>query len=116
MQVIESMEQALLGLLFAGYELYIIQEQDIRATIFVSEVLAPSLSDSADELVSELLGCDVHDPRAGFQGNPAYSMQKMGLPQSHTAINEQGVIAIARVLSHSQSSSMGQTIAASHNK
>jgi hypothetical protein len=41
-------------------------------------------------------------------------MQEVSFPQSRTAVNEQRVIAVSRILSYSQSCSMGQAITAAH--
>jgi hypothetical protein len=101
MEGIEGMEQALLRLLFTGYKLNIIQEQDIYTAIFVPEVLASPLSDSADELVSELFSGDIHHPRANSYRLPADGMQEMGLSQAYTTVNKQRIVAVSRILRYS---------------
>jgi hypothetical protein len=94
----------------------IIDEQDVYAAIFVSEVLASPLPDSADELVSELFSGDIHHTWPDPYRLPADGVQEVSLPQPRAAVNEQRVIAISGILRYSQGGGMGQAIAAAHYK
>jgi len=115
-QVVEGMKKTLLGLFFAGDELYVVEEEDIYTAVFVPEVLGPALSNGADELVGELFGGYIHDPGAGSACLPANGMQEVSFPQSHPAVNEQRIIAVARITGYSLSRGVCQAIAGAHQE
>ena len=57
------MEEFVLYLLLAGYELHIVHQQQVRFPIFGTELAAPTGTDELDEFVDEIIALDVDDLR-----------------------------------------------------
>ena len=65
-EVVEGVEELLLGLLLAGEELDVVDQEGLEAAVLGAEVIDASLAGGVDELGGELLGGDVEDAQAGL--------------------------------------------------
>ena len=102
MQVVKGMEEALLGLLFIGDELDIIDEEQVDAAVLVSEVFGFPFAYCIDELIGELLGGDVDEVEVVLTHQVADGVEQVALAQAGAAIDEQGVVAAAGVFRHAE--------------
>ena len=93
-QVVERVEELGLGLLGAGEELDVVQEQDVHVPVLTLELVAAALADRLDELRHEALGGDVAHPRAGRELPHVvrHGEQQMGLAQAHAPVDEDRVV------------------------
>jgi hypothetical protein len=110
-QLVESMEEALLGLLLAADELDVVYQQDINIAELAAELFGAPPPDGADELVGELLGADVEGAEVVGAGGVVDGVQQVGLAQPHPAVEEEGVIALTGVFGGAQRGGVGQAVA-----
>jgi hypothetical protein len=100
---VEGVEELLLGPIFAGQELDVVDEQDVDGAVPVAEVVGLVLLDGRDHLVGEFLRGDVGDlgrtPVALAHGM-ADGVHEMGLAQTHAAVEEERVVGLARGVGH----------------
>ena len=70
-QLVKGIEEVLLGTFLAAEELDIINQQHINTAVLVAEFPCPVFTDSADQLVGELLGANVeYFKSASYRGMP----------------------------------------------
>ena len=81
MQVVESMEETLMGLFLAAEELDIVYQQHLDAAVPASEIFRGSVANGGDELVGELLGGHIEHRHAAGGAGLADGLQEMGLAQ-----------------------------------
>ena len=93
MQVIEDLKKDILGFLLSSERVYIIYDEHIDHLIKVNKVVFGVPTDGLDELRLEFFSRHIQHCFFGiliFYRN-ADTMRQMGLAQSHTSIDEQGV-------------------------
>jgi hypothetical protein len=111
-EVVEGVEELLLGTLFAGEELDVVEEEKVDGAVAVSEVLGLVVADRADELVGELLRGEVFDanPGVGAGETVADGMEQMGLAETDAAVDEEGVVGGGRELGHGETGRLGELV------
>ena len=80
MQVIEGIEEFLLGALLAGEELDVVDEEDIDVAISAAELVGARVLDGGHEVIGETLRGDVKDAAVVSPGGVPDGVQEMGLP------------------------------------
>src|SRR5512139_3616288 len=94
------MKKLLLGLLLAGDEVHVVDEQDVNGPIFAPKLLSRLHADRGDQLVGEYLGGNVDDTSALCARLASDGLEQMGLAESAAAIQKQGVVFGTRSLGH----------------
>ena len=89
-QRIEGVEEFFLSLLFARQKLDVVDDQYIDIAINILETLGIASGNRLDEIVGEFFRRGIFDPLVGIvlQNLVADRLQKMGLAQSHAAVDE----------------------------
>ena len=112
------MEKLLLGPLLAGDELDVVDEKRIDIPVLFPEFLHLVVTDRVDHFIHELLGRDIEHVSRGdeLQGVEADGIEKMGLSETHAAINEKRIVILCRCLGNGDGSGMGKLIAGADDK
>ena len=94
------MEELLLRGVFAGNELNIVDQEQVRAAVFEAELVVLAFAQSVDQLVGELVALDIDDVVAGmiFMHDAGDGIQQMRLAEAGRAVNEQRVIRFRRIV------------------
>src|SRR6185312_12778424 len=97
---VEGVKELLLGRLGALEEVHVVDEEEVGFAESPPKVGVGAVLDGRDELVGELLGTDESD--AGFWAAlddlVGDGLHEVGLAQAGIAVNEQGVVDLARRL------------------
>ena len=104
-QVVEDVEESLLCCLLSAEELYVVYHKHVAGTVFFTEavaVLVVAAAYDADQLVDHGLRICVNDFcfRRFFEKIIPYRVQKVRLSESHSAVNEEGIVFSARIFRH----------------
>jgi hypothetical protein len=93
-QGVEGMEQLLLGAFLVLEEVDVIYQQQIHRAVAVLEGRSALAMYGVDEVVGEVLRgyADYLELRIEEPGPVAYGLHQMGLAQSYTAVDEEGVV------------------------
>ena len=112
------MEHLLLGGVPAGDELHVVHEEHVGAPVLLPELRVAPLSDGLDELVGEGVPLDVDHLvlRVVFVDGVGDGVQQVGLAQTGLPIDEQGVIALARVVGHRPGGGVGKFVGGAHHE
>ena len=112
------MEEFVLYLLLAGYELHIVHQQQVRFPIFGTELAAPAGTDQLDEFVDEIVALDVDDLGVLIvpADNVGNGIEQMSLTKAGISVDQQGVIVLSRVLRHSLRGGVGQLVAGAYHE
>src|SRR6266566_2645177 len=96
------MKKFLLGALFPGDELDIVNQQDVHGAETVSKTDHAIKAERIDHLVGELLGADVSEPEAWIARlhHMADRLHQVCFPHPHPAIEIKGVISPRRSFGH----------------
>ena len=116
MKLVEGVEKALLGLLLAADEVNIVDEEHADAAVLVAELLGIPIAQGNQELIGELFGGGADNVNVVGRGGMPDGMQKVGLAQPRSGVNEQRIIAVARVLGDGQGGGPGKSIAAAFDE
>ena len=106
------MEELVLRLLLAGDELDIVNEEQIDVSVLGSEFLCGAVLDSLDELYRELIALYVCNllRRIAVVYGLAYRQEKVRLSEARIAVDEEGIIRLARILRHGDGRCMRKLI------
>ena len=117
-QGVEGVEEFLLGLLLAGDELDVVDEQDVSAAVFGLEGLHALIAHAGDELVGEFLGGDILHPFVGvlFQHRVTDGVHQMGLAQAGAAVDEQGIVGTAGAGGYGHGRRVGELVGFAHHE
>ncbi len=109
---VERVEEFLLGALLARQELHVVQQQDVGRAIPTLELQRGGVLDGVDHLVHELLGAHEENPRARARGSDHVpdGVHEVCLAQSHAAVQEEGVVALARIRRDRLSDRVGELV------
>src|SRR5438128_219801 len=113
------MKELLLGALAAGQELHVIEDQRVHAAKLLLELAHLVAPERTDELVHENLGRHEQDLALLIAGGPqvmADCRRQMGLAETHTAVNEERIILLARLVGRGLRGRMGELIARSDDE
>ncbi len=93
-QMIKGMEELLLGPLLLGQEMDVIDDEDVRESISISEEFDLIAPDRRDELVDKSLAGDVADfgVRPALQDLMANGLKKVSLSKAYGAMDEKRVV------------------------
>ena len=96
-ELVEGMEEFLLGGFLAGDELDVIDEEQVRFPVLVPELDVLTGLDGGDQLVGKLVALDIDDVGIGltFADAVGNGVEQMGLAHAGRAVEEQGVIDLA---------------------
>ena len=121
MQVVEGVEEFLLGTLFSYDKLDIVNEKDVVVPVFVPEIrhgILLWILQRLDQLVCKGLTGHVEDLFLWIfvQYKMSYRVHQMGLPKSHASVEEQGVVHFSGRFCHGQGGRVGKAVVASNYK
>ena len=120
MQVVEDVEEGFLRPLgLACPELDVVDDKDVNEFVEVDEVVGGAGTPRLSILLHELLAGDVENGLVGMQflGFQSDGVGQMGLPEAHTAVEQQGVEGgEARFLGYSVAGRARQAVAVALNK
>ena len=109
-QVVEGVEEALAGVLLAGDELDVVDEEDVGLAVLVAEVLDAVLPQGGDEVVGEMLGAGVEVAPALVGYGVADCVQQMGLAEAHACVDEERVVGCAGLVGDGDSGGVGEAV------
>ena len=117
-QSIERVKELLLGALFAGQELDVVDEEQIDVSVAFLEINRSLESDRVDQLVHERFGADVQSPEAREMPGDFMTdgMHQVGLPQTDPAVDVERVISARRLIRDGGCGGMGELIARAHDE
>ena len=117
-QVVERVEELLLGGLAPLQGLDVVDQEDVGAAVAVLERLALAVAHAVDPVVGEGLGGDVVDAelRLGPRHEVADGVQQVGLAQAHAPVDEQRVVGLGRLLGHGHGRRVGEAVGGAHHE
>jgi len=115
-QLIENMEKRLLRAPLVGYELDIVEQEDMDRLEPVAELLNLSLLDGQDEFIGELFRAYVGCLQPVVCCPAGDGVQQMGLAEAGVAIDEEGIVALAGGFSYVQRGGVGQSIGVAYHE
>ncbi len=104
------MEELLLGALLPGKELNVVDQQDNGGSVLPSELVLAALGDRVHKVVGELLAGDIEDSPVLPRRAAGDGVQEVSLAEAGAAVDEQGVIQLARLLGYSVGGGGGQPV------
>ena len=112
------MEKLVLCLYLAGYELDIVYQHQIGLPVLGAEVAGLAGADGFDKIIDELVALDIEDPGGGIllMDDVGNGVEQMGLAQARTAIDEQGVVVLARRVGHGAGGGAGQLVGGAYHE
>ena len=112
------MEHLLLGGVPAGDELHVVHEEHVGAPVLLPELRVAPLSDGLDQLVGEGVPLDVDHLvlRVVLVDGVGDGVQQVGLAQAGLPVDEQGVVALARVVGHRPGGGVGKFVGGAHHE
>ena len=95
----------------------VVQQQQVLAPVLVLEVHRAAGLDSRDEFGEQAFGRGVVDsePGPGLQQLVADCLEQVGLAQAHAAVDEQGVVLVARRFGDRPGRGAGEAVALGHD-
>src|SRR3990172_9113774 len=91
-EVVEGVEELLLGAVLAGEELDVVDEEDLRRAVAAAELVLAALGDGGDEVFGELLAGDVEGATLRDGEAVGYRLEEVGLAETWPAVDEQRVV------------------------
>ena len=115
---VEGVEKLLLGGFFAGNELNIVYKEDIHLAVKTPELVVIFVHNGTYEVVHEGLASDIEHPqvRMNHERLIADGVKQMCFAQAHTAVDEQGVEALARCLADGLAGGPAEFIGGAYNE
>lgn len=113
-ELVETMEELLLGLLLPGQKLNIIHQQDVHLPVYSSEFIDGLSSQRCDEEMRELFGRDIDEALPGMQPLDlmGYALYEMGFSEPYASIYEKRIVrGIPRIHRHRLSAGVSQFVA-----
>ena len=109
---VEGVEELVLGLLLAGDELDIVHQKEIHAAVAVMEILGRAVFDGPHELVGKVVALDVGDAflRLTLVDGVADGQQQVRFPEAGIAVDEKGIVGLARILRHGDGGGVGEAV------
>ena len=106
------MEEFLLGTLLSGKKLDIVDQQCVDRAVLLLEIVDRVVLQRLDHLCNEALGVEVDHtcPGVAVDDQVADSMHQVGLAETDPAVDEQGVIGLARIFRDLQRGGAGQLV------
>src|SRR5579863_8432976 len=114
MERVEGMEKLLLGAFAAGQKLHVIEDERIDAAKLVLELAHLVAPQRTDELVHEDLRRHEQDLAPLIARRPQMMTDRrrqMGLAETHTAVNEERIILLTRLVGRGLRRRVGELIA-----
>jgi hypothetical protein len=115
-QVVEGVEELLLRSLLTGQELNVVDEKDVRRTVFAAELIASALAEGSNEVVGKVFTGEVEDTAASLRGAMPDGMEEVCLACAYRAIEEKGIVQLTRLVSDGQGAGRGEAIAVADNE
>ena len=117
-ELVEGMKELVLGTFLTGDELDIIDEEQVCLPVLAAELDIFAVLDGLDQLVGELVGPDVDDVGVGVDLADAVGdgVEQMGLAHAGRAVEEQGVIDLARGFGYRQGGAVGEAVTGAHDE
>jgi hypothetical protein len=115
---VERVEELFLRALLPGEELDVVDQEHVGGAVAALELERGGVLDRVDHLVHELLGGHEEDPGPAplLADVVPDRVHQVGLPESHTSVNEERVVPLARALGHRLANRVGELIAAPHDE
>ena len=117
-QGVEGVEELLLRLLFAGDELHVVHQQQVRLTVLLPHLRSLTLPDSIHQLVGQVVALDVSDLGPGVvpADDVGDGIDQMGLAQAGVPVDQQGVVVLSRMLRHGDGGGISQLVGRAHHE
>ena len=117
-ELIEGMEEFLLGGFLAGDELDIVDEEQVRFPIFVAEFDVLTALDGGNQFVGKLVTLDVDNLgiRLLLTDAVGNGIQQMGLTHAGRAVDKQRVVHITGMVADGDGSRMGKAVGRAHHE
>ena len=112
------MEELLLRLLFAGDELHVVHQQQVRLTVLLPHLRSLTLPDSIHQLVGQVVALHVSDLGPGVvpADDVGDGIDQMGLAQAGVPVDQQGVVVLSRMLRHGDGGGISQLVGRAHHE
>ena len=117
-ELVEGVEELLLGALLAGDELDVVDHQNVDRAVARPELVGLLAHDRLDQLVGEALRRDVEhlEPVVCRQRPVADGVQEVSLAQPHTPVEEERVEGARRRVGDGHRGGMGQPVRAADDE
>src|SRR6266545_3972040 len=111
-EVVERVEELLLGALLARDELDIVDQEEIDVAVFAAELGGAIVADRVDQFVGEALRGEIEQAQRGVEAADlvADGVQEVSLPQSYSAVDEQGVVGRGRQFGNCLARRLGELV------
>jgi hypothetical protein len=111
------MEELFLRRFLARNELDIVDHQNIDRTVPRPEIVHLLGADGIDHVIGKCFRGDIKDGKCRIYLKRAMpdGVQQVGLAETDTAVNEEGVVEMTRIFGDSQRRGMGKLVGRSHN-
>ena len=117
-EIVEGMEEFLLGGFLTGDELDIVHQEQVGVSVFVAEFLVAALLQGADQFNGEFIALDIDDVVVGMLGVDlsGNGIEQVGLAQAGGAVDKQGVVGLGRLVGHGDGRRMGEPVGRADNE
>ena len=114
------MEELLLSLLFAGDELHVVNQEQVRLAVLFPHFggFVGTFLNGADQLVGQLIALDVGNAGIGIVAadDIGDGVDQMGLSKTGITVDQQGVIVLGGMVRNCLGSGVGQLVAGTDHK
>ena len=117
-EIIEGMEELLLGGLLAGDKLDIVHQEEVGIAVFVAEFRVFALLERLNQLVGELIALDVDYVvvRVAVVDLPGDGVEEVGFAKAAGAVDEKGVIGLGGTVGHGDGRGVGEAVGRPHHE
>src|SRR5712671_985784 len=97
-EIVEGVEELLLGALFARDELDVVDEEEIDGAVLGPELRGAIVADGVDEIVREALGGEIEQAKGWVETRDLVTdrVQEMRLAETDAAVDEERVVRLRR--------------------
>ncbi len=111
---VEGVEEFFLGPDVLAEEMDVVDHQQVDVAVAIAELAAcRRLDDGADELVDEAVAGEIEDAQIALalEDLLADGLEQVGLAETDAAVDEEGVVGLARVFGDGDASGVGELVA-----
>ena len=116
-ELVEGVEEFLLGGFLAGDELHIVDEEQIRLPVLAAKLNVLAGLDGGNQFVCKLVALDIHHVGVGIVPADAVGdgVEQMGLAHAGRAVDEQRIVNLARGLGDRDGRGVGEAVTWPHH-
>ena len=106
------MEELILGLLFAGQKLHVVDNEDVDVAVLIGEGRVLLLLDGIDELVGERLDTDIGDALGWIVLVDLVTdgLHQVSLTETDATVHKEGIVLSARIFGHGLGGGVGKVV------